>query len=93
MALATLDIPLLWQFVGRAVRFIKECAGSDGDNTAYVIAPLLLGYQTHWDVYKQERQDMKGELKGAGSNEHIEIQVRTAWDPMGLPRIASSRPV
>ena len=64
------------QFVGRAVRHIKDRSHSDADNTAYVIAPLLLGYQTHWDVYKEERQDAKGELDGKGKKQNIQITVR-----------------
>ena len=50
--------PLLLQFVGRTVRRImkdkasgRDMSGCDEDNTAYVIAPPLLGYQRHWDIY------------------------------------------
>ena len=29
----------------------RDMSGCDDDNTAYVIAPPLLGYHRHWDIY------------------------------------------
>lgn len=43
------------------------------NNTAYVVVHPLLSFHKHWEIYKSEMQDAKGELKLRGSVENCVI--------------------